>query len=144
MLPKNLTTYCQKNDIKLTPLRSDVLEILAKHNNPLTAYEILDLLKESNPKAQVMSVYRVLEFLQNHHLIHRIENLNAFILCNHLSEHHISQWLICEDCGNVEECTDKNFNQAIHKTAADRHFRVTAETIELKGICVNCQDNKQT
>ncbi len=143
MLSKNLTNYCKKNAIKLTPLRNEVLEILAKQNNPLTAYEILDLLKESNPKAQVMSVYRILEFLQNHHLIHRIENLNAFMLCNHLSEHHISQWLICEDCGNVEEYTDNEFSHAIDKITTDNGFAVTAETIELKGVCLNCQKEKK-
>ncbi|MBS9782043.1 MAG: transcriptional repressor [Gammaproteobacteria bacterium] len=142
MLPKNLTNYCQKNAIKLTPLRSIVLSVLAEQNNPLTAYEILDLLKESNPKAQVMSVYRILDFLQNHHLIHRIENLNAFMLCNHLSKHHISQWLICEDCGNVEEYTDDEFNQVIDKITTDNGFEVTAETIELKGVCANCQAGK--
>lgn len=139
MPPVNVERYCQQNAIKLTPLRQAVLNILATQEQPLTAYKILDKLKQSNPKAQVMSVYRVLDFLQTYHLIHRIENLNAFMLCHHLSEHHSSQWLICEQCGNVVEYAGEEFNQAINTITEKNGFTVTVPTIELKGVCADCQ-----
>lgn len=131
--------YCQQRAIKLTPLRQQVLDILNQQTQPLTAYAILELLKLSNPKAQVMSVYRVLDFLQQHELVHRIENLNAFMLCHHLAEQHASQWLICKNCGAAKEYISSDFQHAIQHIESNTGFNVSSPTIELMGICKNCQ-----
>lgn len=134
-----LIQYCEKNRIKLTPLRESILMILVTQKQPMTAYQILDELKQTNAKAQVMSVYRVLEYLKEHHLIHRIENLNAFMLCNHLSKTHLSQWLICEICGDAQEWSLPVFQTGINHLEKDTGFSVTSPTIELLGVCRICQ-----
>lgn len=105
----------------------------------MTAYAVLDALKEYNPKAQVMSVYRVLDFLLEKGLIHRLESLNAFIVCSHLSVRHLSQWLICERCGLTEESVLTDFSDSITRLEEITGFRVTSPTIELRGICQDCQ-----
>ena len=137
----NPAQYCQSHSLKMTPLRQQVVDILAKQTHPLTAYAVLDILKKENPKAQAMSVYRVLKFLQTNGLVHRIENLNAFMICQHLSENHLSQWLICESCGVAKECVTKDFQQGIAYIEKDTGFSVTMPTIELMGICHKCQNN---
>jgi len=133
------TQYCEQHAIKLTPLRQQVLDILSQQTQPLTAYAVLDILKQNKPKAQVMSVYRVLEFLQKYSLVHRIENLNAFMVCSHLAEHHISQWLICKVCGAAKEYISDGFQQVIHQIENNTGFNVSTPTIELVGICQDCQ-----
>lgn len=136
--------YCHTHGIKLTPLRQQVLDILSTEQQPLTAYAVLDKLKVYNPKAQAMSVYRILDFLQTNHLIHRIENLNAFMVCSHLNERHRSQWLICERCGKTEEYISPTFRQGIKQLEDDTGFQVATPTIELLGICQQCQENGET
>lgn len=133
-----LQDYCLQHHIKLTPLRTQVLDILAQQAQPLTAYAVLEKLKANKPNAQVMSVYRVLDFLLEKGLVHRIENLNAFIICCHLSERHLSQWLICQDCGKTEEIASTNFAQAIETLEKQAGFRVSTPTIELLGQCRSC------
>ncbi len=140
----DLQDYYLKHKIKLTPLRKQVLDILAKQEQPLTAYAILDILKKDKPNAQVMSVYRVLDFLLENGLVHRIENLNGFIVCSHLSEGHSSQWLICESCGKAEEIDSADFNRAISKLEKESGFRVKTPTIELQGICQACLNKGET
>lgn len=135
----NPAEYCQQHAIKLTPLRQQVLNILSQQTQPLTAYAVLDLLKVDNPKAQVMSVYRTLEFLQTHELVHRIENLNAFMVCSHLAECHVSHWLICKVCGATKEYITKSFQQAIKQIEDNTGFKVNNPTIELMGVCTHCQ-----
>ncbi|PIE45178.1 MAG: hypothetical protein CSA45_03865 [Gammaproteobacteria bacterium] len=138
--------YCREHNCKLTPLRRRVLDILLAQKQPLTAYAVLDILKKSNPKAQVMSVYRVLDFLVTNGLVHRIENLNAFMTCHHLSKRHFSQWLICQQCGDVEECIASDFKQGMQQITADTGFSITSPMIELFGICRRCrsrQENQQ-
>lgn len=134
--------YCQTHSIKLTPLRERIFYIIAATEQPLTAYTILEILQRETPKAQVMSVYRVLDFLLENGLIHRIESLNAVMPCNHLFEQHLSQWLICRECGNTEEYALPALQQGIAEIEKHTGFAVTMPTIELQGICANCRDNK--
>lgn len=137
---ENIIDYCQQNSIKLTPLRGQVLKIIAASDKPLTAYAVLDLLRKVKPKSQVMSVYRILNFLLEHGLIHRIESLNAFILCHHRSnQEHLSQWLICEQCGHVTEYDLPVFQTGLEMLSKKAGFNVTASVIELSGICADCQ-----
>lgn len=131
-----LTCYCKEHQIKLTPLRQQVLEILFNEDSPLTAYHLLSLLQQDN-KIQAMSVYRVLEFFQQHNIIHRIESLNAYKLCCHLDKPHVSQWLICDECGSAEECTVPN---KIKRELIQSHdFKTKSTAIELHGVCKLCQ-----
>lgn len=132
-----LLDYCQQQKLKITPLRQSVLLVLHQQNTPLTAYAILDLLQRDNNKIQAMSVYRVLDFFQQHNITHRIESLNAYKLCCYLNKPHVSQWLICDNCGSAEECTVPN---AIKKALLqDGDFKATTTAIESHGLCKTCQ-----
>lgn len=137
---ESIISHCAQQNIKLTPLREAVLKIVSRAEKPMTAYAILDELRHAKPKAQVMSVYRILNFLLDNELIHRIESLNAFILCHHMEAHgHLTQWLICTQCGNVTECDLPVFKQSVDTLAAQTGFSVTAPIIEITGICSSCQ-----
>lgn len=136
---EDVQKYCIENNVRLTNLRRTILDILLESDQPLTAYTILDLLKARSPKANVMSVYRVLEFLMGHKLVHRIENLNAFITCNHLFEKHLSQWLICEECGHTQERISGMVEGDITNIEKETGFKVVKQTIELTGLCQSCQ-----
>lgn len=132
-------TYCQQHHIKLTPLREQILQIIQQSQAPVTAYEILDELKNANPKAQVMSVYRVINFLLEKGLIHRIESLNAVMSCCLLSEKHVSQWLICSHCNHAQEYASPMVQSLISEVEQQTEFSVTSPTIELVGVCASCK-----
>ncbi len=135
-----LIAHCQQRHIKLTPLRQAILGIVASANTPLTAYAILDELRRERPKAQVMSVYRVLNFLLDNGLIHRIESLNAFVLCHHLNQRdHLSQWLICSVCGGITEYVSPLAEQHYNDIAEQTGFEVATSVIELSGRCQACR-----
>ncbi len=137
---EKIQSYCRRRKVKLTPLRESVLKIIAAAHTPLTAYAILDELRLQRPTAQVMSVYRVLNFLLDNRLIHRLESLNAVVLCHHIEEEgHWSQWLICQHCGEVIECDLPVFEQGFAEIAQKTGFMVTTSVIELSGVCADCQ-----
>ncbi len=118
---QRIIAHCKVNHIKLTPLREQVLAIISQSEKPLTAYAILDELKTVKPNAQVMSIYRTLNFLLDKELIHRIESLNAVMLCHHMdAREHLSQWLICERCGEATECDLPIFQQGLDDIARRR------------------------
>ena len=67
------------------------------------AYALLAELQGGRGKLGPPTVYRALEFLLAHKLIHKIETSSAYIACCDIEHPHESQFMICEDCGATEE-----------------------------------------
>lgn len=125
---------------KLTKNQVLVLATLFKAKNPLSAYSILDLLRDVGFRAP-LQVYRALDRLTEHGLVHRLESLNAFMACGHLdcSTHpDAALFTICDKCGMVAEINDRKTLDTLSGLAADSGFRVTKSTIELNGVCKDC------
>ncbi|MCB1460156.1 MAG: transcriptional repressor, partial [Nitratireductor sp.] len=59
-----------------------VLNALVAAGGPLSAYGILDQLREEGFRAP-LQVYRALEKLVDQGKVHRLESLNAFVACSH-------------------------------------------------------------
>ncbi len=131
---------CDRSGARLTDLRRRVFELVWSGHKPITAYEILDLLKAERRNAAPPTVYRALDFLLEQHLIHRIESLNAFIGCAKPDEDHRGGFLICKECKGVEELRDSRpIRDAIKREAAESNFLVTTSMIEVLGVCANCR-----
>ena len=94
---------CQSRHARLTSARQRVLELVWKAHQPVLAYDLLDELRAEQPRAAPPTVYRALEFLQAHGLVHKIESLNAYVGCSDPSHPHSGQFLICSDCNEVAE-----------------------------------------
>ena len=130
---------CQQEKVKLTPLRREVLELIWQSHRPVKAYDLLDQLKTNHPGAVPTTVYRALDFLLQHELVHRLASLNAFIGCGAPGNHHRGQFLICRECGTVAELRDADLQRTISTQAAKLGFLVDNETIEIFGACALCQ-----
>ncbi len=55
--------YCEQRNVRFTPLREKVYDILLGKHGPMGAYELLDCLKETETSAKPATVYRALDFL---------------------------------------------------------------------------------
>lgn len=131
---------CDENGARLTELRRHVLELVWSRHKPISAYEILDLLKADRRNAAPPTVYRALDFLLEQRLIHRIESLNAFIGCARPDADHRGGFFICTACNGVEEIRDSRpLRDAIRKEAAEVDFTVTSTMIEVLGLCAACR-----
>ena len=71
---------CLQSGIKFTQRRKQVLSVLIKADAALSAYEIAEQCNiSSKNKMPAMSVYRILDLLQDQNLIHRLETANKYI-----------------------------------------------------------------
>lgn len=130
---------CAGRGARLTPLRRRVLELVWSSHRPVGAYDILGRLDDGSRKAAPPTVYRALDFLIEHGLVHRIESMNAYLGCNHPEESHSGQFLICRECGDVAELDDDEVRQMLRRKAAGAGFEVRSQTVELVGFCANCK-----
>jgi Fur family transcriptional regulator, zinc uptake regulator len=129
---------CEQQGLRLTPIRSRVLELIWQRHAPVKAYDLLDALRAERRGAAPPTVYRALDFLLEHGLIHRIESLNAFVGCGDPSRKHGAQFLICGNCQAVAELDDDEVGTLIADKAARLGFEVQWQTVEINGLCPDC------
>lgn len=129
---------CTRRNVRLTPLRQRVFELVWGSRRPVGAYDILGVLQTERGGAAPPTVYRALEFLLENALIHRIESSNSFVGCAKPGRDHAWQFLICRACGRVAEISDTDLDEAISAAAEIAGFTIQRRTIELGGLCAEC------
>ena len=129
---------CRNREVRLTPLRRRVLEIINERHEPIGAYAILARLAEEG-KEGPPTVYRALDFLITQRLIHRVASLNAYVGCARPGEPHSGQFLICRSCRVLAELDDAVVDAAIQRSAQEAGFSIQEQTIENFGLCPNCR-----
>jgi len=131
---------CERRGVRLTALRRRVLELVWQGHQPTGAYAVLEALRKEYRGAAPPTVYRALDFLAAHGLIHRIESLNAFIGCVRPDPPHAGQFLICQACGTTAELHDEAIREAVGRSASRVGFQAIRETVEVAGLCPGCRD----
>lgn len=129
---------CAQRDVRFTPIRRRVLELIWRNHQAAKAYDLLDQLRSSEPAAKPATVYRALDFLLEQGLIHRVESLNAFIGCNQAEQRHELLLLLCERCQRVEERTAPAVMDAVARELTKADFAVTHKALEIHGMCRHC------
>ncbi len=126
----------------LTKNQQMVLEKLRMANEPLSAYTLLDQLRDEGLRAP-LQVYRALEKLIELGRAHRLESLNAFVACCHgaCPDHDQAAFAICEKCGKVQEVGAHEAANQLAELALRDGFVLKAAVIEIRGLCKNCQNS---
>ena len=138
---------CAENGARLTQRRRQVLTVLMQSSSPLSAYEVLDLCNRSTTSAMpAMSVYRILDFLEQQLLVHRLSTSNKYVSCAHIACDHkhfqATHFLLCEGCSSVEEVdATEEASEALEQMAKTVGFKLTTQQFELSGICTTCQNS---
>lgn len=124
----------------LTKNQTLVMDVLLAADGPLSAYSILELLRDRGFSA-APQVYRALDKLVAFGMVHRLESLNAFLACRNpsCSTHTTAAFSICDQCGRVSEFSDDKLTARLETMAHETNFTATKTTIELRGICNRCQ-----
>lgn len=121
----------------LTRNETLVWRVLREAGEPLKAYEILDRLKAKGVRAP-MTVYRALEGLETKGLIHKLEGLNAFIVCNHDGPHQLQVFVVCDDCQGVSEIEIDGLEGLVKPAARRAQFAMDTARLEVRGRCDAC------
>lgn len=130
---------CAKKGARFTKVREQVFLLLAKHQGAVGAYDLLEELKTIDSGAKPATIYRALDFLSKQGFVHKIESINAFIMCHHFGEcNHPVQLLICDACGQVDEIQSNNFDLALRAMADASGFSISHQIVEAHGSCRAC------
>ncbi|MBB1487200.1 transcriptional repressor [Oceanospirillum sediminis] len=139
-------TSCTQNGVRLTPKREKVLRVLLQNDRPLSAYDVVDLFKESfSENLPAMSAYRILTFLLENDFVHKLETTNQFMACRHICCDHLHeppQFLICDKCNAVRELSiGKQTLNELNNGIEQSGFILVRKQLELHGLCKACQES---
>ncbi len=145
--PSKVEKYCAQNGIRLTSRRRQVLNELLASKKALSAYELVETCNNQNEKnISAMSIYRILQFLEEQHLAHKLNLANKYVACSHIMcdhEHDNSQFLICGECDKVKEINVSSSIMAALKTSIEKaNFKLVAPQLEINCLCDPCNEKK--
>jgi len=134
---------CKARGARLTVKRKQILMGLIQSNKALSAYDLIKYCKdEFGQTIPAMSVYRILEFLQDQLLVHKLNLANKYIACMHINSDHnhaVPQFLICSNCSKVKEV---NINQstisALNEAVKNAGYDLYKPQVELNCLCESC------
>lgn len=129
---------CEGRGSKLTGQRRDVLNCVAASHSAVGAYDIIERMAAYGPRPAPITVYRALDFLLAHGLVHKIESRNAFVACSHAHEGLPAALLICESCGLVAELDAADAFATLKSAALAQGFIEKHTMVEMSGICNAC------
>jgi Fur family zinc uptake transcriptional regulator len=131
---------CERRGSRLTGQRREVLNCVAQSHSAVGAYDIIERMAGHGPRPAPITVYRALDFLEAHGLVHKIESRNAFVACTHPHEGKPAAMLVCEQCGLVAELDAPEVFAMLNAAAAAQGFAVHRSVVELTGLCAACEE----
>jgi len=135
-----LKKIVKQKGLKYTEQREVVLKILMHAQEHLTAEEIYNLIKIKEPDSNIgiATVYRALSFLEEVDLIASIAfGSEGKKYESNAKAHH--DHLICTSCGKIVEFVDAEIEKRQEKIAKENNFKVTSHSMQLYGVCSQCQ-----
>jgi len=114
-----------------------VFGALRQSGRPVSAYEIIDQLRDQATLAP-QTVYRSLDRLIASGSAHRLESLNAFVVCCQTGHQGAAVFAICDDCGTVTEFAEPKAVESLAAWAKRNKYAVRSMTLELRGRCASC------
>jgi Fur family transcriptional regulator, ferric uptake regulator len=123
--------------------RDTLIELLSRQTCALSALEIEDALRQAGGSGRPVaraSVYRVLELLQDHDLVNRLDlgdGVARYELVDPAGDHH--HHMVCDQCGQLVPFHDPALEQSISLLSARLGFRTKDHEVTLHGECPDCQ-----
>lgn len=136
----------QAHQLRLTAPRKMLIAFLSDNTAPMTPYEIRDQLKLKGQKADVVTIYRILDEFEKIALVHKVMTLGRYVRCDETEleahceqDHGCHHYLICENCHKVEEISGENLHNLEKVIATKMKFQVKRHFLEFIGLCSNCK-----
>lgn len=123
-------------DVRLTPHRREVFDVLAASTDHPTAYDILDRVKARSPGISLATVYNCLDHLTSAGLIKQVHlERGQSRYCANLHEHvHFH----CETCGKVIDAHPATDFDPAKFWNLPKGTRITRTDLAIHGTCEAC------
>lgn len=128
-----------KNGIRVTSQRLELIKIFDKNKKPLTALEIHQLLVDNEINIRLSTIYRNLKSFIENDLLRQLNFYDDEKYYELKSEKH-HQHLICIKCGEILaiDCPLGEYEKELEEKT---NYKIKKHDMEMYGICPECQKN---
>jgi len=133
-MEENIIRNLKKTGVKITAPRKEILKVLS--NNPLSAREVRQILKEKCINVDLVTIYRTLELFTDLGITKKILFEDKFARFEIVNGHH--HHLVCIKCGFIE---DVEVNEEALRIQIEKQsdFRLERHALEFFGFCKVCR-----
>lgn len=135
---EELETMLQESGLRITGHRTTVLATVAKVKQPITVYELVEVLRKKHNIDQA-TVYRNLSTLHEAGLLRRLD-FNHGHAHYELETGRASHQLVCQKCETIEKIEGISVDDAVKKMLkkSKKFKNTTTHSIEIYGLCKSC------
>lgn len=126
---------------RVTQSRRMVVEqIVDRGHHHVTAPELIDVLRETDPEFHESTVYRVLERLTEIAVVEPVQVSSGPTVYHLTHDGHLHHHLICAACGSVTETRSDLLDRIATEVEARHGFTMRVDApVTLPGLCATCR-----
>lgn len=142
-LRSRLANYMERMGLRSTNQRRMVTEVFFRSSGHLSIEDLLERVRQDDPKVGYATVYRTLKMLKECGLAteRNFGDGVARYEVAHEDEHH--DHLICLSCGRIVEFENSEIEELQERLAEKLGFSLKRHKHELYGVCHQCQPPAQ-
>ncbi len=100
-----------QNDLKVTPQRVAILEVILANENHPTADNITECLRLTHPNISLATIYKTLETFSKKGIVHKVSTKNDTTRFDPVNERH--HHLYCSESDRIEDFYDEDLNKIL-------------------------------
>jgi Fe2+ or Zn2+ uptake regulation protein len=138
----DLSKILRNLNLKITPKRLALLDILMNESSYLSPEEIWTKMKKQFRKIGLPTIYRNLEELSERNIISKVTHPNRqlyYYFCLNRSHHH---HFVCLSCRSVEDINFCALDELQKEVKRKLNGKVISHILQVNGYCRNCLNKK--
>lgn len=136
-LPHDHKDELNDKDLKATPARIAIMDLLEKTNEPVDVQMVAGYLEKQAIDTDRATIFRILNMFTDRGITKRIflnEGKYRYELADQEDHHH----LICEACGAIDDIADCDLSKIEQDILRKKGFMVKHHSLEFFGVCQAC------
>ncbi len=128
--------YLRARGLKHSKPRRDILEAFLTSEGHLSAQELYDRVKQTNPRVGFATVYRTLKLLEACGLARTVDYGDGALRYepDRFQHHHI----ICTSCNRTVEFLSPELESLLQKVQKDHQFTPQSHAVRILSVCRDC------
>lgn len=133
---EDLNRVCRKNELRITPQRTEVYKTIVKSKDHPSAENILKKVRRKIPNISHDTVYRTLSWLVDNDLIFQVGVVKGVARYDGNLQFHYHY--VCTNCGMIGDIFPKNSSNLSISEITPENFKISDIRLEIRGTCTKC------
>ncbi len=140
---EQLSEYLAVQGLKSTAQRDAILKLFLDAGEHLSAEELYERVKRTQPGIGYATVYRTLKLLAGAGIAEERRFEDGFTRYEFKAAEGHHDHLICSRCGQIIEFENEQIETLQRDVARKKRFKVLSHKLEIYGLCSSCQQRKK-